>query len=257
MLHYDITGPRDQPPVLFLHGFMGRGADWQSVLESMRDRVFCLAVDLPGHGASVDLPEDAYTMDAAVQRLIEVLGAENIDRCAVVGYSMGGRTALHLALQHPERCTCLMLESASPGLDTEAQRADRRRVDRERAQQITSDFDAFLHDWYRMPLFDSLVRHDLVEALVERRRHNRPDELAKSLQGMGTGAQASLWERLSALRIPTLALTGALDDKYVGVIQRMTARAPRIRSAIVPGAGHNVHAERPDAFIDLLRRFTD
>jgi 2-succinyl-6-hydroxy-2,4-cyclohexadiene-1-carboxylate synthase len=257
MLHYETTGSRDQPPVLFVHGFMGRGADWQPVLESVQDGAYAIAVDLPGHGASVDLSEDAYTMDAAVRQLVEVLEAERVDRCAVVGYSMGGRTALHLARQHPDRCRRLMLESTSPGLDTEAQRADRRCIDRRRAQQIADDFDAFLRDWYRIPLFASLAQHDLVEAMVERRRHNRPAELAKSLRGMGPGAQDSLWERLPALRIPTLALTGALDAKYVGITQRMTARAPRIRSVIIPGAGHNVHAERPQAFIDALRRFID
>lgn len=255
MLHYDTTGSRAQPPVLFLHGFTGRGADWQPTLESVQDRAYALAVDLPGHGASVDRPEEAYAMDAAVQQLVAVLDVEDIDRCAVVGYSMGGRTALHLALQHPSRCRRLLLESASPGLDTEAERAARRRIDRTRAQRMMGDFEAFLYDWYRMPLFGSLAQHNLVEAMVERRRHNQPAELAKSLRGMGTGAQASLWERLHALRIPTLALTGALDDKYVGVTQRVTARAPRIRSVIVPGAGHNVHAERPDAFVNHLCRF--
>lgn len=257
MLHYDTIGPRDRPPLLFLHGFMGRGADWSHVAESIRDDAFCLMVDLPGHGASVGLPKSAYAMDAAVRQLVEVLEAENISACTVVGYSMGGRTALHLACDHPERCRQLVLESSSPGLDTAAQRADRRRVDRSRARQITGDFEAFLHDWYRMPLFESLAQHHLIEAMVERRRSNVPAELAQSLHGMGTGAQRSLWERLSTLRIPTLAVTGALDDKYCGVTRRMAALAPHLRSIIVPGAGHSVHAERPDAFITHLRRFID
>lgn len=255
MLHYDTAGSRDRPAVLFVHGFMGRAADWSPVIAAVADRAFCIAVDLPGHGASVELPEGAYAMEAAVERLVAVLDAEAIPRCAVVGYSMGGRTALHLALRHPTRCTSLLLESASPGLDSDAARARRRRLDAQRAQQITGDFEAFLQRWYRMPLFASLARHDLVEAMVARRRANRPGELARSLRGMGTGAQASCWERLPALRIPTLALTGALDAKYVGVTQRITARAPRIPSAIVPGAGHNVHAERPPIFVARLRRF--
>jgi 2-succinyl-6-hydroxy-2,4-cyclohexadiene-1-carboxylate synthase len=243
--------------MLFLHGFMGRGADWSVVAESVQDRVFCLMVDLPGHGASVGLPKTAYTMDAAVEQLIEVLDAERINQCTVVGYSMGGRTALHLACRHPDRCRRLVLESASPGLDTAAQRAGRRRVDRARARSIIRDFEAFLHDWYRMPLFESIARHHLIEAIVEQRRHNVPAELAKSLHGMGAGAQQPLWERLPALRISTLAVTGALDDKYRAVTRRMAALAPHLRSVIVPGAGHNVHAERPDAFIAHLHRFTD
>ena len=257
MLHYTTVGSSDRPPVLFLHGFMGCRTDWAPIIEAVHDRVYCIAVDLPGHGASVDLSADAYTMEAAAQQLVDVMDAEGLVRCTVVGYSMGGRTALYLALHHPGRCERLMLESASPGLRTADERAARRRVDQERGAQITRDFDAFLHDWYRMPLFTSLARHDLVETMVQRRQHNRPAELVKSLQGMGTGAQPSLWERISTLRISTRALTGALDDKYVRLVRGMTALNPRLQSMIVPGAGHNVHAERPDAFINTLRRFVD
>lgn len=255
MLHYTTAGSPDQPAVMFLHGFMGRGADWTPIIDAVQDRAYGLVVDLPGHGASVDLPEDAYTMAATAQHLADVLDAEDITRCRVVGYSMGGRTALYFALTHPDRCAQLMLESASPGLRTEAERAARRRVDRQRAERIASDFDAFLQDWYRMPLFASLARHDLVDEMIQRRRHNRPDELVKSLQGMGTGAQPSLWERIPNLRISTRTLTGALDDKYVGITRGMTALNPRIQSILIPGAGHTVHAERPEAFINALRRF--
>lgn len=257
MLSYDTFGTRSAPPVLFLHGFMGRAADWQPTIEAIQERAFCLAVDLPGHGASVELPDVAYTMEAAARQLTEVLDAEGIDRCTVVGYSMGGRTALYTALHYPVRFEALVLEPASPGLETAEERAERRRVDRERAERIADDFEAFLQDWYRQPLFASLARHDLIASMVDRRRHNWPDELGKSLEGMGTGAQPSLWERIPALRIPTLALTGRLDEKYVGITKRMARMNPHIRAVLVPEAGHNVHAERPERFIDRLRRFLD
>lgn len=257
MLHYATAGSPDQPAVLFLHGFMGRGMDWAPIIEAVQDRAYCIAVDLPGHGASVDLPKEAYTMAAAAQHLTRVLDEEDIPRCRVVGYSMGGRTALYFALTHPDRCARLLLESASPGLRTEAERAARQHVDRRRAERIATDFDAFLRDWYRMPLFASLAQHDLVDAMVQRRRPNDPAELGKSLQGMGTGAQPSLWERIPSLRISTRALIGALDHKYVRLTRGMTALNPRIQSILVPGAGHTVHAERPDAFINALHRVVD
>lgn len=257
MLNYITAGSRSAAPVLFLHGFMGRAADWRPVVEVLRHRAFCLAVDLPGHGASVDLPEAAYTMAGATRALCRVLDAEDVARCTVVGYSMGGRAALYFALHAPERVAGLVLESASPGLETEAERAARRDVDRARAERIAEDFEAFLQDWYRQPLFASLARHGLVDAMVARRRHNHPDELGKSLQGMGTGAQPSLWERIPALRISTLTLTGSLDEKYVGITQRMARMNPRVRPVIVPGAGHNVHAERPAPFLDRLGHFLD
>jgi 2-succinyl-6-hydroxy-2,4-cyclohexadiene-1-carboxylate synthase len=257
MLQYTTTGSPDQPAVVFLHGFMGRSADWAPIIDAMQDQAYCIAVDLPGHGRSTDLPEGSYTMEATAQHLVEIMDAEAVARSTVIGYSMGGRTALYFALRHPDRCARLILESASPGLRMETERAARRRVDQQRAEQIACDFDAFLHEWYQMPLFASLAQYDLVESMVQQRQHNRPAELGKSLRGMGAGAQPSLWERIATLRISTRALAGALDDKYVRITRGMTALNASLRSIIVPGAGHNVHAERPDAFINALRRFVD
>lgn len=172
-----------------------------------------------------------------------------------------GQTAIKTAMLNYEttglRAAPPVLESASPGLACKADRATRREVDRERAERIADDFEAFLEDWYRQPLFASLARHGLVDAMVERRRYDRPDELGRSLRGMGTGAQPPLWERIAALRIPTLALTGARDAKCVGITARMARRNPRIRPVFVPEAGHNVHAERPGRFRDRLCCFID
>ena len=72
---------------------------------------------------------------------------------------------------------------------------------------------------------------------------------------MGTGQQPSLWERLAALQVPTLAVAGALDPKYVALAHEMEAASSRVEVAIVPEAGHTVHAEQPAAFLDRLTRF--
>lgn len=253
-LAYTVHGD-DGEPIVFLHGFMGSSTDWQPVIASFPNRR-CIAVDAPGHGGSKRLPEEAYTMAGASERLAAVLDAEGARRAVIVGYSMGGRWALYFALHHPTRLRRLVLESASPGLPAEAARAARRADDAERARAIEADFQAFLDDWYRMPLFVSLANHpETLAQMVERRQRNDPAELARSLRGMGTGTQPSLWERLGGLRVHTLAVAGALDAKYVEVARRMAERSARIDAAIVPEAGHNVHAERPAAFAELLSSF--
>jgi 2-succinyl-6-hydroxy-2,4-cyclohexadiene-1-carboxylate synthase len=234
---------------------MGAGTDWRPVVSALEEEAFSLTLDLPGHGASLDGPDHRYCMEGATQALADVLDDARVDRCTLVGYSMGGRVALYFALFHPGRVHRLVLESASPGIDDEAARAERRALDAERARRIREDLDAFLRDWYRQPLFASLRRHDLVAEMVARRRANDPAELARALRGLSPGRQPSLWGRLEDLSPRTLVLTGALDDKYAETTAEATARIPDARRVLVPGAGHNVHAERPQAFLAHLVHF--
>jgi pimeloyl-ACP methyl ester carboxylesterase len=91
----------------------------------------------------------------------------------------------------------------------------------------------------------------------EVRLRNHPAELARALRGMGTGSQPPLWDGLRGLDVPALAVAGELDGKFVALSRRMASLAPRMRSAVVPGAGHNVHAEAPEAYLDLLEGFLD
>ncbi len=257
VLHHRASGSHRHPAVLLLHGFLGSSRDWDEVAAALAGRRHCLAADLPGHGASTGLAAHAYTMDGAAQALADVLDARGVSTCAVVGYSMGGRLALYFALRFPERCRRLVLESASPGLAAGAERAARRRLDAARAARLEAgDFEAFLRDWYRQPLFASLAGHaGLAERMTAARRHNDPAELARSLRGMGTGRQPSLWERLPALAVATLAVAGALDHKYVEIAGRMAGASRCVRAVAVPEAGHNVHAEQPRRFLTLLRTF--
>ena len=257
MLNHITSGSAQNAAVLFLHGFMGSARDWAGVMADVANAYHGLAVDLPGHGGSTGLDNADYTMDGAAQALAHLLDERGIDRCAVVGYSMGGRLALYVALCFPERCRALVLESASPGLPTARERQARRDVDEARAVRLeTEDFEIFLNEWYRQPLFASLARRQgLTERMVARRLTNDPRELARSLRGMGTGRQPSLWERLSELRVSTCAVAGALDRKYVEIAGRMAALSPRMRAVTIPEAGHTVHAEEPRRFITLLQTF--
>jgi 2-succinyl-6-hydroxy-2,4-cyclohexadiene-1-carboxylate synthase len=259
ILNHEVSGDRRSPAFLFLHGFMGSSTDWRETMAALGDQTFRIAMDLPGHGASLGLPPDTYTIEGASRAVIRTMdGLEGI-RPVVAGYSMGGRLALYLALRYPERCVGLLLESASPGLENAGERAARRLADESKAKCLESgDLRAFLRDWYRQPLFASLARdEDLLYRTIEARRRNDPAELARSLRGMGTGSQPSLWEELEGLAVPTLAVAGGLDEKYATISSRMKGVSPRIRSAWVRGVGHNVHDEAPAEYVALLGSFLD
>src|SRR5918997_4744464 len=256
-LHHVAAGDAGYPAVVFLHGFLGSSVDWRRAITVFEGRHRCIAVDLPGHGASLGMPPDRYTMEGAAQSVLDILDATGTHRATMVGYSMGGRLALYLALRHPDRCAGLFLESASPGLEDAGERAARRRADEQKAQRLEGgDLRGFLEDWYRQPLFAPLARdRDLLRRTIEDKMRNSPTGLASSLRGMGTGSQPSLWAELPGLRVPALSVAGGLDEKFVGISRRMASLAPTMRPAVVPGAGHNVHAEVPEAYLSLLRDF--
>lgn len=255
MLHRHTFGSPERPTLCFLHGFMGSSADWTTVAKQLDEEFHCVTIDLPGHGQSLDQPREAYSVEGATEAVVEVLDAEGVSSCTLVGYSMGGRVALSGRLRHPERVERLVLESVSPGLRTAAERAERRDVDAERAARIEDDLEVFLEDWYRQPLFSSLTRYDLVDEMVGRRSKNDPHELARALRGMSPGRQVSFWDRLDEIDDPTLVLTGMLDEKYETITKKTAARISPAWHVVLPDAGHNVHAERPAAFLDALRTF--
>ena len=256
-LNHAVSGDARLPVALFLHGFMGSAGDWRDVAGTLNQRYRCVAVDLPGHGSSLRLPTKTYTMGGAARAVLGVLDGLGARRAAVVGYSMGGRLALYLALRQPQRCSRLLLESASPGIGDAAERRARRAADEGHAARLESgDFDAFLRDWYEQPLFASLAKNtDLLSRTIEARRNNDPAELARSLRGMGTGSAPSLWGELANLRTPTLALAGELDEKFAKLARRMQASTPHLHSALVPRAGHNVRLEARDTYSQLLEEF--
>ena len=252
-----LSGSPDDPGILFLHGFMGSSADWKDLVAAIGDLAFCIAPDLPGHGASLELTPDAYTMQGTARSVVHTLDELEVESPVIVGYSMGGRLALYLALRYPERCAGLFLESASPGLESESERTARRAADDEKAKRLESgDFEKFLRDWYRQPLFESLAKDEgLLRQTIAARRRNDPVELARSLRGMGTGRQPSLWAELEGLVVPALAVAGKLDGKYAGISSRMARVNQRVEAVVIPGVGHNVHDEAPAQYLALLGRF--
>lgn len=261
MLHYQVTGDPRKPAILFLHGFLGNHAEWGEVIERIASAYHCVAIDLPGHGRSVALETpEAYGIVQTADAIIEVADEVRLDHFSLVGYSMGGRVALYFASVFAMRLDCLVLESASPGLKTAAERDDRRRRDERwgvEFEAATSDtLPAVLEKWYAQPIFESLRGNpDRYAALMDRRRQNQPAELARSLRAVGTGSQPSLWGDLASHTMPTLLITGTLDTKFQAIGREMVARCPAMHLAILPECGHNVHFENPAGYTDVLNKF--
>jgi 2-succinyl-6-hydroxy-2,4-cyclohexadiene-1-carboxylate synthase len=248
-------------PLLLLHGFTGSSESWRHLAPRMQDRWHPIAIDLPGHGRS-DSPADParYRVERTVDDLLCVLDDLRLERPHLLGYSMGGRVALHLAHAAQERFASLTLESASPGILDPAERVTRVASDEALAQLLDRDgIEPFVDRWERVPLFASQASLPAeVRARVRAQRlRSDPHGLAGSLRGFGAGVPDPLQSRLGELRLPVQLIVGALDHKYVQVGREMAAAIPGAALEIVDGTGHTVHLERPEAFAATLRTFLE
>ncbi len=261
-LHWHEFG-QGEKTVLFLHGFMGSGEEWRPIIETLGPAIHGLCPDLPGHGRTQAAEGAAgHSVETCIEGLLQGLDERGVAQCPVVGYSMGGRVALQFTLRHPSRVQRLVLESASPGIEDETQRAVRRARDAQMAGELRAlqdnreGFRAFLDEWYRHPMFASLEKQPALRAaLIETRLDNSPDGLAESLLGMGAGAQSSLWRDLGSLSCPTLVIVGNLDRKYRLVGEQISESHSSIALYEMNECGHNVHLENPAAFTTVLRPF--
>src|SRR5215203_909268 len=239
------SGPRRERVVL-VHGFTQTLTSWEPVAERLAGQYEVVRVALPGHGASgevqVGFEEAAGLMGEA--------GGVGV----YVGYSLGGRLCLRLALERSALVRGLVLIGASPGIADPGQREARRGADEALARRIERDgIEVFLDAWLAGPLFSSLP---LEAAGREERLANTAKGLASALRRLGTGVQESLWDRLGELRPPALLVAGERDPKFAGIAREMAAAVgPAARVAVVAGAGHAVHLERPAETAALVEGF--
>ncbi|HET7553499.1 MAG TPA: 2-succinyl-6-hydroxy-2,4-cyclohexadiene-1-carboxylate synthase [Gemmatimonadaceae bacterium] len=251
---------RESIPLLLLHGFTGAASTWSELLPEFGARRRAIALSLHGHGGS-DAPDDParYAATRAAADVLEVLDMLGIARVALLGYSMGARVALHTALAAPERVGALILESGSPGIADDAERAERRAADDALAMDIEHHgVEAFVDRWERLPLWESQrqLAPSIREGLRAQRLAGRARGLANSLRGLGAGATAPLHGKLGELRdAPVLLICGALDAKYVELAREMSEALPRSTMHVVEGAGHAVHLERPHELLGAVDEF--
>jgi 2-succinyl-6-hydroxy-2,4-cyclohexadiene-1-carboxylate synthase len=152
------------------------------------------------------------------------------------------------------------LESASPGLLTEAERLQRVKSDEQIARKLIrcveeSDFKAFLLNWYNQPIFGYIKNHPEFERMIESRLQNNPLELAKSLRFMGTGCQPCLWEKLEENTNPLLLLVGEYDEKFIVINKKMAEVCKFAALQVISNSGHNIHFESTLAFVEDISKF--
>lgn len=226
------------PRVVLVPGFTQTAASWSGVREIVDVSCEVGAAEVPLRG----------TFDATARAI-----GMRWKRAVYVGYSMGGRLCLRLALDRPDLVRALVLVSASPGLPDAESRARRIADDEQLARSVEREgVDAFLERWLAQPLFASVPR----DAPGLRERHALPASyLAHCLRVLGTGAMEPMWERLGELRMPIALVTGTADAKYDNIALLMLER---LRGDVVHvrlEGGHALPLEQPAVLGGFIAAF--
>lgn len=246
-----------EPHFIFIHGTFGQGSDWKLVRGHLHHILDCSSsvLDLPGHGA-----RPLQTTQDIFEQLVHAVRDELKQPSIMVGYSLGGRVALHAALRTESTVSMrgLIVEGANPGIDDVSQRSERARLDAQRAEEIERDgLTAFLDRWYRLPLFgfeedDEAARMKLVN---KRAAHQDPSSIARILREASPGRVPSLWPVLSKLSLPLAFIHGSKDKRYADIGERLRVTCPHARVHSIANAGHNAHDENPEAFAEIVAAF--
>lgn len=240
------------PLIFALHGFTGTGADFDCARSFFPEKIRTDAPNLP--------PFALTEMLAFLRERIEKFRAGTHAPLTLLGYSMGGRIALHLALAFPwQKNDRLVLISASPGIADARERELRREADEVLVQKIdvAESAEKFYAEWRKTPLIATQNRQPSPwkERLLAERAAADKSVWAAHLRKLGTGTLPSLHARLGEIAAPeTLLVVGEKDKKFRRIAEEMHAAIPRSRIAVVPASGHSPHLENPAAFAEELMR---
>lgn len=221
------------PPLIFLHGFLGTGEDWEEMLPFFEERYFCIAYDLP-----------ESDIVAAVKKEIEKISPKPI----LIGYSMGGR----IALQLQEHAAAVVALSANPGLKSEEQKEIRRKADEEWAQKILHrPWREFLDEWYGQSIFASLHGKPLLKTIIDKRLKSGSRGNAQVMREMSLANQMAVEE----FSVPTLMMYGEEDWKFRDLYSTLPEHVC-VRG--IKNSGHCLNQENPiDCATEILKWIED
>ncbi|KAM6548265.1 hypothetical protein CsatB_019941 [Cannabis sativa] len=267
--------------LIFLHGFLGTSEDWIAIMKAVSRGARCISINLPGHGRTQiqylgdkdTILRTRLSIEVVADVVHTVINHITPEKVTVVGYSMGARIALYMALRFTEKVNGAVVISGSPGMKNEAARKVRRAIDDSRAQSLVSNgLDIFLETWYAGQLWNSLREHPKFNQIVSSRRNSHEGvlNLAKVLSNSSIGRQLPLWDDLNRIKTPLLIVVGEKDEKFKKIAQDMCIAIDGSKKSgddnltddnvmcemvEISNCGHAVHLENPLPLISALGRF--
>jgi pimeloyl-ACP methyl ester carboxylesterase len=243
-----------RPPVVLLHGVGSRGQSWWPVIDPLAARFHLFQLDLRGHGAS-GKPLAGYQMEHYAADLDAALAALDLEEPRIIGHSLGALTALFWASEHPSRAAALVVEDPSLRVPPNIVEAFNG------WQQLAALTPAQAAAWYRQEHPDWSDEDCLRRAqTITSTAPGVFAELRAAAQAALANGTTDRMHILSAVQSPTLLLYGNVE--LGGMVapadaERFVQIMPRGRALQIPGAGHNLHRDASDAFLEAVIPFLD
>lgn len=244
MLAFAKTGRGER--VVLVHGFTQTRETWTKTVAELNQTHEVIAIDAPNHGESSDI---SLNLESGAKAIGEVGG-----RATYLGYSLGARFCLTLALAEPQNVARLVLVSATAGIEDKQSRLDRIKNDEALATQIEQDgIEKFVDSWLSLPLFRGLSAETNQRDM---RLKNSTIGLSSSLRLCGAGRQQPTWSRLRELTMPVMVIAGTNDQKYSALAERLVSEIGNNAELVeIKNSGHTPHLEQPEIFLTHLKKF--
>ncbi len=262
--NYQLLGPENGRKWVFLHGLMGYALNWRRIATGLQQSEQILIYDQRGHGKSWK-PLKGYAAEDYAEDLNQILQELKWQKIILVGHSMGGRNALEFAHLHPEKVEQLIIEDIGP-----------------EANMAAVDFYKWLFSVIPTPFANKLAAKEFFLnsfcSVIQGRTQN-PETLGQYLYSNITelsdgsadwrfsteamlasvvqGRARDRWDVLRALPMPTLVIRGENSGELSrDTFERMSLSNPRIEGVEISNAGHWVHSDQPEEFLQVIRKFT-
>jgi 2-succinyl-6-hydroxy-2,4-cyclohexadiene-1-carboxylate synthase len=230
-------------PLICIHGFGGSGLDFEALSVQMNPRFQTIGINVPGHGG-LDVCSNP------LNQLANTVEQFNQEPIVLLGYSMGGRIALSIALTGRLNIAHLVLIGTTPGIPTPDLRHARIQFERDISKRLKGGSPTNFESWWRSlePIASqSNMPEPYKSQMRQRRALNNLGHLDQMLAILGTGSMSSMWSDLERINVPTDLIVGEHDQKYSKIAGQMQTLIPQAHCTTVKGCGHAPHLEAPAA----------
>ena len=260
-----MTGDPAKPKLVFLHGLMGFSLNWRRVAKAFESEYQVLVYDQRGHGRTQFRPATGYAPEDYAQDLSDILEALGWNQITLVGHSMGGRAAYSFSAQYPQKVTRLVIEDIGPksydegtGVTFTEHMLNEVPVPFASKRDARTWFDIEFPKIFGTTKAKKILAEYLYANLAENDQGQAIWRFYESgiRESVAQGRAYERWDDIEALRMPTLVMRGELStDLPKPVFEKMLALNSNIQGVEILGAGHWIHSDQPDVFVDALRRF--